>query len=129
MQRVRFITHKDRQVLLIDYSNLTDESQLVEMIEQREFVVDSQPRNSVLMVINLSGAKFSKEVLTRAKEANVYDLPYVRRSALVGVEDRQKAAGEAVAMFSKRQWEKFATLAEAPEWSGAGAAATASPRP
>jgi hypothetical protein len=116
MQRVRFITHKDRQVLLIDYSNLTDESQLVEMIEQREFVVDSQPRNSVLMVINVTGAKFSKEVLTRAKEANVYDLPYVRRSALVGVEERQKPAIEAVSMFAKRQWETFPTLAEALDW-------------
>ena len=116
MQRVRFITHKDKRVLLIDYSNLRDDSELFEMIEQREFVVDSQPRNSVLMVINVTGAKFSKEVLTRAKEANVYDLPYVRRSALVGVEERQKPAIDAVSMFAKRQWEQFPTLAEALDW-------------
>jgi len=116
MERVRFITHKDKRVLLIDYSNLSDESELVNMIEQREFLVDSQPRNSVLMVINVTGAKFSKEVLTRAKEANVYDLPYVRRSALVGVEDRQKAAVDAVSMFAKRQWEQFDTLAQALDW-------------
>jgi hypothetical protein len=125
MDRVRFITHKGKKVLLVDYSNVTEESQLVEMIEQREFLVDSQPKNSVLMVINVTGAKFSKEVLTRAKEANVYDLPYVRRSALVGVEDRQKAAVEAVAMFSKRHWENFATLAEALDWIVADEAATA----
>src|SRR5438067_12793398 len=107
MERVRFITHKDKRVLLIDYSNITNESELVEMIEQREFVVDSQPRNSVLMVINVTGAKFSKEVLTRAKEANVYDRPYVRRSAVVGVADQPKAAVEAVSMFAKKQWEAF----------------------
>jgi hypothetical protein len=116
MQRVRFITHKDKRILLIDYSNLTDQSELIEMIEQREFVVDSQPRNSVLMVINVTGAKFSKEVLTRAKEANVYDLPYVRRSALVGVEDRQKAAVDAVSTFANRQWEMFPTLDQALDW-------------
>jgi hypothetical protein len=116
MDRVRFITHKDKKILLIDYSNVSEESQLVEMIEQREFLVDSQPKHSVLMVINVSGAKFSKEVLTRAKEANVYDLPYVLRSALVGAEERQKPAIEAVSMFSKRHWENFATLAEALDW-------------
>jgi hypothetical protein len=49
----------------------------------------------------------------------------VRRSALVGVEDRQKAAVEAVAMFSKRHWENFATLAEALDWIVADEAATA----
>ena len=125
MDRVRFITHKGKKVLLVDYSNITEESQLVEMIEQREFLVDSQPKNSVLMVINVSGAKFSKEVLTRAKEANVYDLPYVRRSALVGVEERQKPAIDAVSMFAKRQWENFATLAEALDWIVADEAATA----
>jgi hypothetical protein len=116
MQRVRFINHKDRRILLIDYSNLTDESEFIEMIEQREFVVDSQPRNSVLMVINVTGAKFSKEVLTRAKEANVYDLPYVRRSAMVGVADQQKAAVDAVSMFAKKQWEMFDTLDQALDW-------------
>ena len=116
MQRVRFINHKDRRILLIDYSNLTDESELIEMIEQREFVVDSQPRNSVLMVINVTGAKFSKEVLTRAKEANVYDLPYVRRSAMVGVAGQQKAAVDAVSMFAKKQWEMFDTLDQALDW-------------
>jgi hypothetical protein len=116
MDRVRFITHKDKRVLLIDYSNITNESDLVEMIEQREFVIDSQPRNSVLMVINVSGAKFSKEVLTRAKEANVYDRPYVRRSALVGAEDRQKPAIDAVSMFAKKHWEMFETLDEALDW-------------
>ena len=125
MDRVRFITHKGKKVLLVDYSNVTQEPELVEMIEQREFLVDSQPKNSVLMVINVSGAKFSKEVLTRAKEANVYDLPYVRRSALVGVEDRQKAAIDAVSMFAKRHWEHFATLAEALDWIVQDEAATA----
>ena len=125
MDRVRFITHKGKKVLLVDYTDLADESELLKMIEQREFLVDSQPKKSVLMVINVSGAKFSKEVLTRAKEANVYDLPYVRRAALVGVEDRQKPAVDAVAMFAKRHWETFGTLAEALDWIVADEAATA----
>jgi hypothetical protein len=116
MERVRFITHKGKKVLLVDYSNLTDEAELLQMIEQREFLVDQQPKNSVLAVINVTGAKFNKEVLTRAKEANVYDRPYVRRAAMVGLAEYQKAAIDAVAMFAKRHWEKFETLDEALDW-------------
>jgi hypothetical protein len=116
MERVRFITHQGKKVLLIDYSNLTDESEIIQMIEQREFIVDSQPRNSVLTVINVTGAKFTKEVLTRAKEANVYDRPFVRRAAMVGVSVNQKAAIDAVSMFAKREWGMFETVDQALDW-------------
>ena len=116
MERVRFITHQGKKVLLIDYSNLTDETEILQMVEQREFVVDSQPRNSVLTVINVAGAKFTKEVLTRVKEANVYDRPFVRRAALVGVGESQKAAVDAVSMFAKREWGMFETVDQALDW-------------
>ena len=125
MERVRFITHKGKKVLLVDYSNLRDEAELLQIIEQREFMIDQQPKNSVLVVINVTGAKWSKDVLTRAKEANVYEGPYVRRAALVGVADYQKAAIAAIAMFSQRHWEKFDTLAEALDWIVSEEAATA----
>ena len=116
MERVRFITHQGKKILLIDYSNLTDETEILQMVEQREFVVDSQPRNSVLTVINVAGAKFTKEVLTRVKEANVYDRPFVRRAALVGVGESQKAAVDAVSMFAKREWGMFETVDQALDW-------------
>ena len=125
MERVRFITHKGRKVLLVDYSNLRDEAELLQIIEQREFMIDQQPKNSVLVIIIVTGAKWSKDVLTRAKEANVYERPYVRRAALVGVADYQKAAIDAVAMFSQRQWERFETLDEALDWIVSEEAATA----
>ena len=116
MDRVRFITHRGKQVLLVDYTDLHDEDEIIKIIEQREFMVDSQPKHSVLTVIIVTGAKFNKEALTRAKEANVYDLPYVRRAALVGVSEQQKAAVDAVGMFAKRHWEMFETLDEALDW-------------
>ena len=116
MERVRFITHQGKKILLIDYSNLTDETEILQMVEQRESVVDSQPRNSVLTVINVAGAKFTKEVLTRVKEANVYDRPFVRRAALVGVGESQKAAVDAVSMFAKREWGMFETVDQALDW-------------
>ncbi|MBI2678953.1 MAG: hypothetical protein HYX28_09240 [Candidatus Koribacter versatilis] len=116
MERVRFITHKGKQVLLLDYHGLADEAETLAMIEERKRIVTSQPKGSVLTVANVAGARLSKDALTKIKEANVYDLPYVRRAALVGVDERQEKKVEAVETFSHHHHERFATMEEALDW-------------
>jgi hypothetical protein len=116
MQRVRFITHKGKQVLLLDYSHLADEAEQLAMVEERKRLVMSQPKGSVLTVADITGAKFNKNVITRIKEANVYDTPYVVRAAMVGVDAAQQKQLEAVETFSHHLHERFATLAEALDW-------------
>lgn len=116
MERVRFITHKGKQVLLLDYHDLADEAETLAMIEERKRIVTSQPKGSVLTVANVEGARLSKDAITKIKEANVYDLPYVRRAALVGVDERQEKKVEAVETFSHHHHERFATMEEALDW-------------
>ncbi|HTK95915.1 MAG TPA: hypothetical protein VL382_09780 [Terriglobales bacterium] len=116
MDRVRFITHQGKQVLLLDYHNLADEAEMLEMIDERKELVNAQPKGSVLTIADVTNARFSKNVLTRIKEANVLDLPFVRRSALVGVDPSQEAAVQAVDTFAHRHWKRFATVAEALDW-------------
>lgn len=116
MERVRFITHKGKQVLLLDYNGLTDEAEQLAMVEERKRIVTAQPKGSVLTVADVTGARFSKNAITRIKEANVYDTPFVRRAAMVGVDAAQKAQLEAVETFSHHQHARFATLAEALDW-------------
>ena len=116
MQRVRFITHKGKQVLLLDYSHLADEAEMLAMIEERKRLIAQQPKGSVLKIADVTGARFSKNALTKVKEANVYDHPYVRRAALVGVDAHQKTLVEAVETFSHHHHERFASLAEALDW-------------
>jgi len=116
MQRVRFITHQGRQVLLLDYTGLTGEAEILAMVEERKRVVTAQPKGSLLTVANLTGAKFTRNAIARIKEANVFDQPYVRRAALVGVAPEHKAQVEAVETFSHHQHQRFATLAEALDW-------------
>jgi hypothetical protein len=116
MDRVRFISHQGKQVLVIDYRDLTSEADIVAVIDERKRLVASQPKGSVLTVALLGKAHFGKEVLTKVKEANVWDKPFVRRAALVGVNPNQEAAIAAVDMFAHRNWGRFATLEEALDW-------------
>ena len=116
MDRVHFITHKGKQVLVIDYRDLTAEADILAVIDERKRMVTSQPKGSVLTVALLGTAHFGKDVLMKVKEANVWDKPFVRRAALVGGAPNQEEAIRAVDMFAHRHWGRFATLEEALEW-------------
>ncbi len=117
MERVRFIEHRGQQVLFLDYANLQDEAEMLEMVQERRDIVSSQPPNSVLTLTDITGARFGRNALARIKEAAVFDRPHVRRAALIGVENpANKSALESVSIFSARQWKIFPTREEALDW-------------
>jgi hypothetical protein len=115
MDRVRFITHKGKQVLFLDYRNAT-EAQALALVQQRRVVVSEQPKGSLLTVADLTGAVFTKKVVEEIKAATVLDRPFVRRAALVGVETAPKGLIDAVSIFSHREWAQFKTMEEALDW-------------
>ena len=115
MDRIRFITHHDKQVLFIDAANCTAE-QLIELGEEIRKSVTAQPPNSVLTLTDFSGAKFSRDAITRLKEVAVYDRPHVKRAAILGADSLPKAYYDALKIFSQREFPRFATREEALEW-------------
>ena len=126
VERVRFIEHRGQRVLLLDYSGLTDEREMLELVEERTDVVSREPRGSVLTLADLTGVQLTKLVIQRVKEANVLDHPFVRRAALVGIESAQpKGAVEAVGTFAAKHFGQFATRAEALDWLVQDTATTA----
>ena len=117
MERVRFIEHRGQRVLLLDYSDLAEESVILEMIEERTDIVAQQPRGSVLTLIDVTHSKWTRTAIQRVKDANVLDHPYVRRAAVVGYETMApKGSLEAVGTFASRTWGQFATREEALAW-------------
>jgi hypothetical protein len=79
-------------------------------------VVSMQPLHSALILIDITGAKISRESVTHAKEITALDRPYVKRAALVGVESLPNAFYEAITRFSQRDFPRFNTREEALDW-------------
>jgi hypothetical protein len=126
MDRVRFIDHRGHRVLLLDYSGLRDEQEMLEMIEERTELVSHEPPGSVLTLADLTGAQLTRESMQRVKEANVLDQPFVRRAALVGADTLQpKGAIESIKTFAGKNWGRFATREEALDWLTEGSANSA----
>lgn len=113
--RIRYISHKGKKILLVDCSDCTvDElEKIARLVPQR---VATNPKGSVLLLADFTGAKFHKKIMDTVKEGIVLDRPYLKRSAWVGIEGLPKVFYENLKSFSQRDLPTFNTREEALEW-------------
>lgn len=113
--RVRFITHAGKQVLLIDLSDCTSRD-IIEAVGIVQRVITAQPPKSVLSLADLTGADIDRPALTRMKEVAVLDRPHVKRAALVGIDEEKETHRKALQTFSVREFPAFKTREDALEY-------------
>lgn len=113
--RIRFVTHRGHQVLLVDITNCTT-TEMMEMGRLVPTYVASEPRGSVLLLADFTGSKFDKAAFETLKQATVIDRPHIKRSAWVGVEGLPKVFYENLKAFSQRDLPTFRTREEALDW-------------
>jgi len=113
--RIRFISHQGKKILLVDCTNCTVE-QLIELAALVPAQVTTQPRGSVLLLADFTGAVFDRSTVDRIKPALVFDRPHLKRSAWVGLEQLPKIFYEHLKAFSQRELPVFKTREEALDW-------------
>ena len=113
--RIKFISHKGKKILLADASNLSAE-ELVLLSPLALSRITAEPRGSVLLLADFSGSKVDKKSLEALKPALVLDRPYLKRSAWVGTENLPKVFYEHLKSFSQRELPTFKTREEAMDW-------------
>jgi hypothetical protein len=113
--RIRFIEHKGKQVLLVDISNCTAE-QVASTARLVPSYVSTQPKQSVLLLADFTGAKFDKTALEALKQSTVFDRPHLKRSAWVGTDSIPKVFYDNLRSFSQRELPSFKTREEGLAW-------------
>ena len=113
--RVRFLRYQGQRILLIDMTNCSPE-EVTAIAEKVRRVVTAQPRESVLILTDLTGAQFTRDAVTRVKEVAVFDRPYVKKSAMVGTEAMPEVFYQALKTFSRREFPRFKSRKEAMDW-------------
>jgi hypothetical protein len=114
-ERLRFIKYKGHPIYVTDFSHSTSKEMLVLLDLVRADVARHAP-GSLLILTDVTGAHFDKEVVTKAKEVLVLDRPYVKRSAWVGTESLPHVFYEHFKSFSQRELPTFKTREEAMEF-------------
>src|SRR5436309_2472225 len=104
--RVRFIAHAGKKILLIDFSHGSCE-ELLKTLSHVQATVADQPPDSVLILADFAEAEIDKDVASRMKQVLVFDRPFVRRSAWIGTESLPKVFYENFKSFSRRNFPTF----------------------
>jgi hypothetical protein len=113
--RIRFIEHEGKQILLCDFSNANaHEMQL--LLEYVRVMVAKHPRESLLTLSDYTDSTVDHTVATRIKEVLTLDRPFVKRAAWVGTDSIPHAFMENFHTFSQREITTFKTREEAMDW-------------
>jgi len=115
VERVRFIEHKGRKIIHLDFSRLkADDS--IPIIEQARVTIGGYPPKSVFTLTDVSESNFNNRVTQALKALVVHNKPYVVASAVIGIDGLKQIIFNSVMTFSGRQLHAFDTLAEAKDW-------------
>jgi hypothetical protein len=113
--RIRFITHQGKQVLLVDLAHCSAE-EVEKTLRKVPDVVTARPRSSVLIMSDFTAATFDADALLAMKETAVFDKPYIKKTAWVGTDSFPNDLSQSVSDFSHRQFPAFKSRQEALDW-------------
>jgi hypothetical protein len=115
MERISFITHKGKPIMVVDLSHC-EAREILLLLEEVQRTVARHERGSLLTLGDMTGAHIDRAVATRMKEVLTLDRPFVKRSAWVGTESVPHVYYENIKTFSRRDFPAFKTREEAMEW-------------
>lgn len=115
MERVKFIKHEWKQILLLDFSNGSVD-EVIKAIAKASDTIRLQPKSSLLILTDVTNARYNLEVVEKLKDFTSANTPYVRASAVVGLDGLKKIVYNAVIMFSKRRISVFEDIEKAKDW-------------
>lgn len=113
--RIRFIPHDGKQMLLLDFSNCSA-AEVEEICREVPELLTTHPLGSVLILSDFRGASFDEAAIRVMQQTAVFDKPYVKKSAFVGAENFPKAFYENLSSFSRREFPAFKTRDDALAW-------------
>jgi len=113
--RIHFIKHKGKLILLIDFSQATAHQMLL-LLEHLRITVAQHAHESVVTLADMTGAEVDRTVATKIKEVLTLDRPFVKKTAWVGTDNIPHALMEGFHTFSQRDIATFKTREEAMDW-------------
>lgn len=117
MERVRFIEHGGRRILLFDFSNIWSVAEGAKVIDgARAFVAGLPQKGDLLTLVDVKESAFDDRVVARLKELGAHNRPWVLAGAVVGMSGMQKIMFRLINSFNGRKLAAFDTREHAQEW-------------
>ena len=118
MSRVQMVMHKGKKLIYLDFSGCKS-AELGPIIVEAKRVIASQPLESALVLSNVIDVELNKDSSAIMKDFTTHNKPYVKASAVIGVEGLKKIIYNAVQAVSGRHITSFDKLENAKDWLAA----------
>ena len=116
MGHISEVEHQGKRILIQDFANMRPGEEFQQGIAEATVFIAAQPPKSVLSVFDVTQAFYDAEVLVTLKEFTKHNEPYMKASAVVGIEGILSIALMAVSKFSGRTFHPFKDRASAMDW-------------
>ena len=119
MDRTRFIEHRGKRILLLDYTSLgNDLAELQGEIQRTKPIIAAEPPGSVLTLCDVRGSRITPGNVRTMQELVQHNVPFVKWSAVVvGLSGVYLTAFRAIQALSRRKnLRSFGDIDEAKDW-------------
>lgn len=116
MGRISTVEHEGKTILLQDFSGLRGGEEFQTAVAEARHYIASRPPRSVLSLFDATQTLYNTETLTAMKEFTKHNEPYMKASAVVGIEGILNVALMAVSRFSGRTFQTFKDRTAAMDW-------------
>lgn len=114
-EKVKFIEHKGKKILFIDMSNLL-EDEVLAVIDYAKKIIRNQPEKSVFVLTDVTHARYNTLVVSAMREYVKGNKPYVKASAIIGINPIKRIIFNKIMEFSQRELFAFDTAEKAMDW-------------
>jgi hypothetical protein len=114
-ERIQFINHRGKEILLLDFSN-SEADEVLQIIHQATVLIGTKAEHSLLTLTDVTNARFNEAVGEGMKNFTLHNKPYVRAGAVVGITGLKRIIFGAVMAFSQRKLLSFDDREQAKAW-------------
>jgi hypothetical protein len=112
MERVEFITHRGARILVMDLAGLTS-GDMLPHLERTRKLVSAEPLSTVRTLIDVTNTRIDLQSVQALKNLAADDKPFIKASAVVGINGPLGVLLDTVEKFSGRSFKRFGTRNEA----------------
>ena len=116
MERIITIKHRDKKIILLDFSYIEPGTEFYDLVEKGMSVVQACAPGTALTLVDVTNSEYDIDMVEALVNLASWDKPYVRASAVVGATGMLEMAKEVVVKWSEREFKAFETREAALDW-------------
>jgi len=117
MERIQFVTHQGRRILVIDFSAIASPSEVLKTIEAAKQYVAGLPQTPKLLTLTkVDGVRFNDETVQAMRKYAEHNTPWVQAGAIVGMSSLHRIIHRMINMTSGRSLQAFDNEGAAKDW-------------